>query len=72
MKKIGKKWGSLLLAGLLLAASLPIGALAQEPAGEEPASQEEMCIRDSCLAVSNQEEAVAVSPPSPHTVTVHW
>ena len=34
MKKIGKKWGSLLLAGLLLAASLPIGALAQEPAGE--------------------------------------
>ena len=40
MKKIGKKWGSLLLAGLLLAASLPIGALAQEPAGEEPASQE--------------------------------
>ena len=26
----------------------------------------------SCLAVSNQEEAVAVSPPSPHTVTVHW
>lgn len=20
----------------------------------------------------NQEEAVAVSPPSPHTVTVHW
>lgn len=40
MKKIGKKWGSLLLAGLLLAASLPIGALAQEPAGEEPAPQE--------------------------------
>lgn len=40
MKKIGKKWGSLLLAGLLLAASLPIEALAQEPAGEEPAPQE--------------------------------
>ena len=40
MKKIGKKWGSLLLAGLLLAASLPIGVLAQEPAGEEPAPQE--------------------------------
>ena len=35
MKKIGKKWGSLLLAGLLLAASLPIGALAQEPAPQE-------------------------------------
>ena len=37
---------------------------------EKPAAIHFPCQGSSCLAVSNQEAALALSPWSPHTVTV--